>query len=577
MDALNAQQDPNTYLLWRRFPMPTENGTKDAIAVPNTVAEQLISAYTIMLEMIMMNLWFILSAIVIYSRLEQSKKAHPLAAFHWNNRALFSNQLLKYLFYPWGNRPETQRHGHYRRRWLYPLIFFVVAAWVATIALPIFIAPFISIGQAAPVRPEAIFYPPTPTSSDPNALHARIFVLEAPSALRAAGRAQTADGNLRQKIRISQFRNDLDDGETNLRINYGYDVTGAEFGLQRFPDLTLHVQGSCTTEYGWVESVPGNDGGYALDTYREFNSTNRSTTVSLYDGLFPSATFETGDLVGPGNITWAAFVSSVDRLSFTAGTDPWYLTEPYNDTGIGAAYTVRPRRPALSCWQQDVWSFRGANSTVAGLNATALPGLDLPPAMQELLLHYLGQPKIVPMARRLGGSALAATQTALGGMFDAGASSVYEDLQRLVLAAYVATSSVLNDTTLFQTTNTEGVENQAIDGTGQVRDGVADFVVWSSDVATLSVKAIIIIPTIALALWLVVLALLNNKPLDRVTEVYDSDVMCQKLLDESDLEVRDGKWQKKNGGDASKAMPPVTNGDKNDINLFETEVPASKV
>jgi len=162
-------------------------------------------------------------------------------------------------------------------------------------------------------------------------------------------------------------------------------------------------------------------------------------------------------------------------------------------------------RPALSCWQNDIWSYRGQNSTITGLNSTALPGLDLSLGVQSILTNFLSTPKIFTLGVVLGGSALQSASTELENVFNASSSSMEADLSRLVFASYIATVNTLTDTTLFP--ESRGVLND-VTTNPQSYVGVGGFVIWSNDVIALSVSALIIIPTVTVALWLIFIALI---------------------------------------------------------------------
>src|ERR1700761_2108606 len=66
----------HTYPLWTRFSMPTAHGARDAIAVPADVADQLNSAYTFMIQMIILSLWTILILIGVVIFLGDEKHSH---------------------------------------------------------------------------------------------------------------------------------------------------------------------------------------------------------------------------------------------------------------------------------------------------------------------------------------------------------------------------------------------------------------------------------------------------------------------------------------------------------------------
>jgi hypothetical protein len=242
-------------------------------------------------------------------------------------------------------------------------------------------------------------------------------------------------------------------------------------------------------------------------------------------------------------MTYAVFISSVNRLSYTSGSDPIYATGDAAGLG-GTTHAVRPGRPALSCWQTDTWWYEGRSSTIVGLNSTALPGLDLSPGLQLILVRYLGPPRIVTIGRLLGLSSLLSSTTSIGNIFDAESSSAFSDLRRLVLAAYIATTNTLTDLTLYPEDapgRDNGAANLAIDEGGNIKPGVADFVVWSRDITTLSVKAIIIIPVLSLVFWLLALSLLRWTPLSSVNAL-DATVMHKTLNEHGIHPTRRGTW-----------------------------------
>lgn len=151
----------------------------------------------------------------------------------------------------------------------------------------------------------------------------------------------------------------------------------------------------------------------------------------------------------------------------------------------------------MSCWQNDVWSYKGHNSTISALNT--IPGMNIASALHNLLITFLGTPKIVSLGTRLGPSALLSSSTALGETFDVTSSSVHDDLERLVFAAYIATVNTLTDSTQFPV-NRYNVSNIALESDGTTKFGVTEFVVWSINVTTLAILPIIFIPSVTFAL-----------------------------------------------------------------------------
>lgn len=459
-----------------------------------------------MLEHMVLLIWGVSVLIGVLIAIRKYEDTHPNTTFSaeiWNKRSSPYEILMLTL---------KKAFRHKQSRWFVLLWVVIALAFVLVkYAVPIIFAPYISIGNAAPVAPVAVYVPSYQNLSDPQKLLEE-YALEVPSALRAAGAVDTVVGTAEANSSVSidppEILQDLGGGEVIMRIGYRYNITGVDFGLQDYPDLVLGVEGSCTTEYGWLAySGPSpSDTDVLIEIYHPFNDTALNQQVSLYNGGPPVAFFFTGNISDtgpPGNFTWAAIVSSTYRESYWIGTDPWYLTIESADPG---KYLVKPKRPALSCWQNDVWSYRGYNSSITGLNSTALPGLNLPLVLQDIFAHFLGQPKIVPLSTRLGASALQSAATSQGNIFNASSSSVHADLTRLVFASYIATVNTLTDTTLFST-NT-AIPNEVLDSNGNIQEGVGGFVIYSSDVTTLSVRALIVIPTLTLGLWIIFIVLL---------------------------------------------------------------------
>lgn len=516
--SLNPARE--TYRLWRRFRMPTAGGSKDAVAVSQTVGDNLVSAYTFMLEHIVLLVWGITIVATLLVSAKRYERTHPNSAIHmeiWHKRS--SPYDIVKLAFKHFLKPKTSRW--FILVWLLIALSFVVVKY----AVPIIFAPYIKIGNAAPVSPDAIYVPSrnganiSPSTLQSNLETLQIFELQLPSALRAAGGVDGANatfkGNPPVKVHQPEILGVDADGEISLRINYEYTITGLDLGLQNHPDLTLNVEGSCRTEYGWWVGSGTNDEnlpGAFVELYNVFNASSPGTQtfVSKYDGGPPIAYFSIDPPadVNASNITWAAIISSVNRTSYTSGTDPWYRTGPSpiyaaNPSPDLGPFMVLPKRPALSCWENDVWSYGGNNGSVVTLDS--IPGLNMPFGLRIILTDALGEPMIVTLGSFLRDSALKSSFTAVSDEFDANTSTIYTDLQRLVFASYIASVNTLTETTLFSSNNS--IPNRVRAG-GALLPGTSDFVISSNNVVTLSVKALIIIPTIALLLWIVLILLM---------------------------------------------------------------------
>ncbi|KAI0891814.1 hypothetical protein F4806DRAFT_290722 [Annulohypoxylon nitens] len=532
MVVSTANQLSSTYNLWQRFTFPSENGPRDAVAVPNSVAEQLNSAYTLIIDMALVQFFTILFGVSLYFYMrrfdprDRVTKLSPLAPTIWNKRSDLVDLIM-----------ET---GTTKENWKNPnvimlLILFLIL-WVGVKATGVLVPPLLTLGTAAPVNPDAIYSPDRTGDSD--AATAALFPLEVPRFIRALG--STVDEEIRKKVNVSQAKTigQTGNGEKILQIDYSYNATGADFGLQKYPELTLNVVGSCATEYGWFnQTVPVayDTKIIAVDLYNRFGIRDLSSRwdASLFDGREPVASFFVGNYTSGvlpfSNATWAAIVSSVNRSSFSPGTDPWYLTGP-GSSDTGAAYMVLPARPALSCWEDNVWSYKGHNTSVNDLSSTALPGFDISQDLQDIFLYVLGSPMIQAVGQHLQSSALLSTTTASNQIFDASSSSVHDDLERLVQAAYVATVNVLTDLTLYPVGASREVRNVAQGDSGQTKDGISDFVVWSPEIKTLSTLVLIVIPSVFVGLWLLAVVLMYYTPVRIVTDLDSSDLQGKLMV-----------------------------------------------
>ncbi|KAI1127682.1 hypothetical protein F5Y10DRAFT_242450 [Nemania abortiva] len=523
MVVSTTKQLSNTYNLWQRFSFSTDTRSWDAVAVPSWVGDKLNSAYTFIISLALVQFWTIVLSLILFIALKKYKndasQLDPLAVTLWNKRGDLVNSVTEMLGF--GGTDWT-------RPWLLITIFIAVAAGVAKTAITIVVAPLIIIDHAAPVNPEAV-YTPDPTPMD-NQTRAARFALEVPRFFRALGSA-VVDNELRQRVRISrpQRLGQTENGEDIIRIDYSYGATGADLGIQKYFDLIFNVTGSCVTDYGWFIDT-NNSTGVLIDEYLP-PFVDGIQYTSVFDGTEPSATFyygaQTRGTLDESNTTWGALVSSVGRTSFSAGADPWYLTAPISSEDTGAGNTVLSGRPGISCWQDDVWSYHGHNGTTAALTSNQLPGLNLSDSLQGTLAQYLGSPVIQQAGFQLQKAALMSATTSLDQIFDAGASSLYNDLERLVLTAYVATINCLTDTTLYPVTAVGSVPNIAIGDRGVVPDDLG-YVVWSPDVATLSTLVIIVIPTILVGVWLVAVVLIYWTPIKIVAILDSSSLQDQK-------------------------------------------------
>ena len=513
----SSRQPEDTYLVWTRFTYPDKDGPIDAVAVPNWVATYLTSGYSMLISLMMAQVWSILVGLVIFYHLRKSNMRpsalHPIAPTLWNRRADLVTSMIETFGF---------RGFHCRYMWEIGVFVLILAAWVGQTVVGITVPGSLILGNAAPVRPESIYV--ADPENRPRDLTA--FSLEVPPALRALGRTEQPTQEIRGKVLLDE--EDIgrtEAGEEILQFRYSYTVTGADMGLQKYPNLSLSVTGSCHTEYGWLNRT---DEDSQTDEYALFNNT---VPVSPHlDGNQPTANFVLGPpSEGSSNWTFGIIVSSAHRISYTPSTDPWYLTE-YLESRTGANHSVRAGRPPLSCWQDDKWSYKGRTSTILNLTSAALPGLELSRDMQDVLAVRLIVPMIWQLGRHVQSSALKSATTSNERIFDAGASSIKSDLDRLLFATYIYTANVLSDMTLYpvESRSSEKLSNFARKKSGEVKDEIAGFVVFTPDVTAVSVAVLVTIPCVVIVVWILAVVLVFFTPVG-VVNALDSNNMHQEL------------------------------------------------
>lgn len=535
------EAERQTYILGQRFSMPTQNGTRDAIAVSADTGKKLLSAYTLMVDLILLQIWslIVLAAISIFMRTTHSPNIGAASAAIWNSQGSAASVLTlmaKYFLHMKKNRDRV-----FVLSWMFAAASCLALAYYISIWVP----RFLILGNGAPVEPEQIFVPNANLSIVPNQ-DARQnlldwFFLGTPSSLRAAG---NVNETTLQKVKMGETVKTSGVNGTVKRIGYGYIITGEEFGLQHAPDLRLKVEGSCVTEYSWL--IHSNKDQVTVDTYDIFPEDQNSEdkrTLSLYDGRAPTAFVHLGspDSKKKSNSTFAIAISSLERFSYTHSEDPLYATNASSKTDPDPQYQVMPRRPILSCWQNDVWFNKDQQSATS--NLSTLPGLNMPENLRRIFFErFLGVPMIASLGSRLGNRAIQSSATSVEQIFDAGASSMETDLHYLVAAAYIASTRILADTTTIAS-NSTNLTNLALDpATGKVLPELADFVVFSRDIATVSVKVLIIVPVVLVFLFLLVVILTNAPASWNKAQALRATILYSCLDEKTD--DRGGKWDR---------------------------------
>lgn len=487
--------DRDTYVLMKRFAMPRGNDTVDAIAVTSSHGLILISFYTIMIKAIITQFWtgIVLFGVGLFLRRHPPNESDSPAATTtiglWNVK----HSPQQVVYFMTGRAVSVKS---WRDTW-YPFTWFALAAvaLAASLAVPIVKTQDLKIGSVAPVNPKTVFIPFFTEDNTSNQITAQQYSLTVPAAQRAVGAAGTVPAN-------TVFTSNVTTPSVNgsvVQFSYNYGLSGSDFGLQKTPDLWFNVSGSCFTDYTWYlgEDANGND------IYAMYNddSNLRAAYLSSDNGP-PYARGYSGTGVSDFNTTFSFLVSSVGRQSFSISTDPWYQTP--NEPASNGAYLVAHGRPALSCWEQAVWSFRGNTSDLISLQNNT--GGRISGAIAIALGEYLFTPMLLTTAVQLGQSNLESSTTFFISEINAEQSSLVSDMVRLVNTSYIATRNILSDSTTIQQ-NRGGVINAYNNSDGSLPAGADEFVISSSDIYTLSVRVLIIVPAVFVGVIVLLLVL----------------------------------------------------------------------
>jgi len=388
------------------------------------------------------------------------------------------------------------------------VFLFVAAALVTlgTLAISVSYQTWLVVGHMAPVRPEALYLPRFPIGGDALKWASALR----PSVLRAFGNAEATDFHSEKG---SYFFLHLDGGDEQQEIQYGYNLTAADFGLQRPLGFELRVAGRCQTEYNWTHPsedptiptdelyhlwgedqpgrnipVPGNDSSYLGQ-------------LQLYTATPAGPIFENSF-----NYTFAFIIASSGVGSRTSSTDPWYATEPVSNLrpemekkyqNLGADFRVKPGRPALSCVEENKYCLDDRCYNFQELTT----GTVLQPGLQIMVSAKLSLPQIYHLALYGGVNSLrSAIGSNLATIIDAESATMTQEIERLVLAGYLSTKQIFRDVALMD--KKVDYDNFLLDPRGGLFAGAADISLRTSSVTTFRLSLLIFAPVMLAAILL---------------------------------------------------------------------------
>ncbi|KAK3947920.1 hypothetical protein QBC32DRAFT_70052 [Pseudoneurospora amorphoporcata] len=551
------------YYLAQAFYMPSDKGDRWAIAFSGKSSVLVASALSVVVTLSFAALWNIICFLSLMFTGKQSRRRFTGMIMLWNSgdalAALFRLVVYTVQCYPrakpkWSvttstngtqapnteesatttestqhpksegpvNITEVTQDSNQRNDFLYGLSLCLIcfAVWGGSVAMSTVVSWLISIGHVAPVNPSVLFYPNVPGPVPVQQL--KDFGLRAPGILRSLGSIEAAKVTLRTRVIITGEDIGLTPDGTDLihDVNYSYNLTGVQLGLRGGDGLALGVKGYCRTEYGWYRP---NISTHDSEAYHLWNNENQSWSIGLSEVAIaraPTAAFQFPSeylVKGPpanSNYSFAVIVNSARRTSVTEGSDPWYSTElrdqPASPSQFNAKFWMKRARPILSCWEQMQWSHKGAAlDSIASLRDQ--PGRTIPDVLVKVLeATFFGGPMIVRLGNASGDSALRSRTTSPNGVIDASMSSIDSDMERLVLASYVATRNIFIDATMFGGSD-QNYPNVFRGGNGQAEEGSGHFVVPSPDIQTFSLTGIITLVAILIflaSIWVLIELLL---------------------------------------------------------------------
>lgn len=483
------------YHLGQVFSMPQDDGEMLAIALPYSTATYLLSAYTFLIILTFTALWriFVNLAIRFYpscSKLRGNRYVAiagiASAGGEWDMGYLMVQYCWTMLF-----KARDIRSGLLAALVLAGSLILGISRIVAGITIPTTLI----IGNVAPVDASFIFFPPMLNllvDADNSMVFFRAITQN--SAQLATSYLANAQETILEPGPNGQVSINFTDLPVTasgraLQIDYRYKVTGVNLGLQFASGLSKTIEGSCETVYNFSRD---NDDWWWI-----------SSSITFHESLpppdlTPAVIFK---FIGE-EFNFFIMLNAEGLSSQGESDDPWYAT----DRGVGEGnFTVLPNRPVVYCRQTETWTY-GVHQVTGNTSIAELPGLKLKPVIRNYLqntLNRLAPITLLPLL--LGDRMMLASSTAVEGVFDASIYDIRDELKRLISLSYVLENDIFRRTITNNPYRTKYTNSALVNGIKA--DGVDDFVVHSSDVATVSLKTLVAVPVVLLIVVLVMLVL----------------------------------------------------------------------
>ncbi|KAK0745616.1 hypothetical protein B0T18DRAFT_367367 [Schizothecium vesticola] len=510
----------SAYHLQKAFTITTGNGTLWAIAFSDRTGRYLNTSLTVIFTLMFTWLWGLIAAATIYFVPHQFSRRRLVALV-----ALRNSQDPWSAFMAFANF-TTESMGLFLSTWQdtgFGLLLVLLALIVilTRVIMSIILPPSLQIGNVAPVNESVTFYPRTALLDSSSSVY-RAF--RAGPSLRALSSAQVSGDAIRGRVKVQRDPSvtTQDPSQPMYGLTYSYDISGVELGLETAGDLVLSVNGACRTEYGWLNVGASNDTTKVIDIFGDPTNNFTTHTEDRFLKIVPIAAFTLASEVPykeqltAGNVSYAVIATlSLHRSTTENKEDPWYRTEDHLSRPGETPrtnYRIQPGRPVLSCWHHDRWS-AGGTSVNGGKSIDKLTTLGTPQVLKDVLATALLQPPPYTVGTDTGSSALISvlqSRFSQTGVIDAGAGSIHQDMERLVIGGFILTLNRLSDMAMYTPSGVEMVESNLFyskkdKDTAKPQlplDGRGDFLVSSPNIATFNLAGLI--ATGAVVLFLLV-------------------------------------------------------------------------
>jgi len=531
--------------------LPDDKGDKTlVVSVKSSHAALLVVVYTTLFTLTFMALCELTTAVVLTAfKLGTSGTRHAMLVAYYNagSPSATIKPLSSFL---WSALWRCRKGGKWSVDWNVfrasaGLLFLTVTLLSGDQAAKLIVAGRkLTVGNAAQVNPDAMFYPSfdfldgnTPTV--PGDVVDAFKGLIPQAVYQASARRTNAKQRLEKRIQFysaplvadgTLLPNGRRQNGTAARFEYQYSLTGFEMGLRDAPELVFRVQGSCATshERGDIQYL----------SFSDPNIPSKREELNLYP-YYGDKAWESLVFLSRENYTtpWAQFVTKFDletqnqnaqyggytfmiiphtawrqSMKLNPNPDPWYETEE-NPAFVERSaqhyppYRVKSARPALRCTQNDTYTYKG--KTVNHVTKLSqLPGLKLSPFLMKYVFGVeFGSPVFSKLLGNLPFGTLASTPYFAPNQrqLDATRVSTEEDFRMLVDTAFIYSREVVRNTVLLYST-LQGRKDSHFGNAAKQGDPVknADIFLEGAEVTALSVLVLVVTPSVCVFLWILV-------------------------------------------------------------------------